>query len=116
VVAVFLSGWGCVGVVCWKLVRDGVASAVGGDGVRVLRVEGEALEALLRAKVVEEAMEFAESGSLEEVADLLEALGAWLRLRGVDWGRVEELRRAKKAERGGFEGGFVVVWPDRDVC
>jgi len=105
-------------MVCWKLVRDRVGEELlrSGGGVRVLRVGGEDLERLLRAKIVEEAMELAEGGELEEAADLLEALYEWLRVRGVEPGRVEELRLAKKRERGGFGAGFVAVWLDRDVC
>ncbi len=70
------------------------------------------MEGLLRAKIVEEALELAESGSVEEAADLLEALYAWLRLRGVGVEWVEEVRRAKRRLRGGFEKGYVAVWLD----
>ena len=104
-------------MVCWKLVRDGVVEELRGrPGVRVVRVSGELLEGLLRAKVVEEAMELAESGSLEEAADLVEALVAWLRVRGLGWGDLERVRAEKRARRGGFEGGWLVFWLDRDVC
>ena len=104
-------------MVCWKLVRDRVGEELARSGeARVLRVSGEELEALLRAKVVEEAMEFAESGRLEEAADLLDALVDWLRLRGVGLDRVEELRRRKRGERGGFLGGYVAVWSRDGPC
>ena len=72
------------------------------------------MEGLLRAKIVEEALELAESGSVEEAADLLEALYAWLGLRGVGVERVEEVRRAKRRLRGGFEKGYVAVWLSGD--
>jgi len=68
------------------------------------------LELLLRVKVVEEALEFAAGGGVEEVADLLEALFEWMRVAGVDPGVVEEVRRRKRAERGGFGGGWVVCF------
>jgi len=104
-------------LVCWKLVRDGVAEELRGrPGVRVVRVSGELLEGLLRAKIVEEAMELAESGSLEEAADLVEALEAWLRLRGLGGGELERARVEKRARRGGFEAGWLVFWLDRDSC
>ena len=102
-------------MVCWKLVRDRVGEELRGrSGVVVYRISGEELERLLRAKIVEEALELAESGSVEEAADLLEALYAWLRLRGVGMERVEEVRRAKRMARGGFEKGYVAVWLDVD--
>lgn len=104
-------------MVCWKLVRDRVGEELAGaGGVRVLRVGGGELEALLRAKIVEEAMELAAGGDVEEAADLLEALYEWLRVRGVDVGVVEEARLRKRRERGGFGGGYVVVWEGREVC
>jgi len=92
---------------CCKLVRDGLVGRVGGV---VYRVDGVVLERLLRVKVVEEALEFAVSGDLGEAADLLEALLEWLRLRGVGVGVVAELMRRKRAERGGFGGGWVVCF------
>ena len=104
-------------MVCWKLVRDGVVEGLSGRrGVRVFRVGGDVLEGLLRAKIVEEAMELAESGSLEEAADLLEALYEWLRVRGVGLEEVEKARREKRARLGGFGGGFVVVWEEGGPC
>jgi predicted house-cleaning noncanonical NTP pyrophosphatase (MazG superfamily) len=102
-------------LVCWKLVRDRIAEEVRGEpGVRVFRVSGEQLDALLRAKIVEEALELAESGSVEEAADLLEALYEWLGLRGISLRVVEDVRARKREEKGGFSGGYVVVWLDRD--
>ena len=102
---------------CWKLVRDRVVGEVSGSsGVFVFRVEGSDFEGLLRAKIVEEAMELAASGSVEEAADLLEALYEWLRVKGVSLEDVEALRKMKKAMRGGFSGGYVVVLVDRDEC
>lgn len=104
-------------MVCWKLVRDRIGEELArSGGAYVIRVGGGELEALLRAKVVEEAMEFAESGRLEEAADLLDALLDWLSLRGEGLERVEELRRKKRAERGGFLGGYVAVWREGGPC
>ena len=108
---------GCCILVCWKLVRDGVAKEVSGSpSVVVRRVSGEELERLLRAKIVEEAVEFAVSGEISELVDLLEAIDAWLRVSGVEWDVVDGLREEKKRLRGGFEGGYVVFWLDRSEC
>jgi predicted house-cleaning noncanonical NTP pyrophosphatase (MazG superfamily) len=104
-------------VPCWKLVRDGVAREVAGSGdVVVLRFSGDALERLLRVKIVEEALELAEGGGLEEAADLYEALSEWLRVRGFSWDDLLRVAGEKRARRGGFSGGFVVVWLGRDSC
>ena len=103
-------------MVCWKLVRDGVARELAErGGVRVFRVGGSDLEGLLRLKVVEEALEFAESGSLWEAADLVDVLSEWLLLRGYGWGEVWRRVGAKRASRGGFSG-WVVVWLEGGPC
>ena len=104
-------GFGVSVMVCWKLVRDRVGEELlGRSDVRVYRVGGEEYEALLRAKIVEEALELAGSGDVGEVADLFEAVYAWLRARGVGLEEVEAVRERKRKERGGFDGGYVVVW------
>jgi predicted house-cleaning noncanonical NTP pyrophosphatase (MazG superfamily) len=102
---------------CWKLVRDGVAREVAGsENAIVLQFSDGALERLLRVKIVEEAIELAESGGLEEAADLYEALSQWLKVRGFSWDELLKVASEKRARRGGFEKGFVVVWLDRDSC
>ena len=109
---------GCV-VPCWKLVRDRVGEELerSGGNLIVYRVEDRSvLETFLRAKVVEEAVEFAASGSLEEAVDVFEALYEWLRLKGVGLDEVERVMREKRRVKGGFEKGYVVVWLDRETC
>ncbi len=86
----------------WKIVRDRLAPVLEAEGWLVRAAGPVEAERLLRLKVVEEALELAETGSPEEAADLLEALYEWMRAAGVDPGRVEELRRSKRASRGGF--------------
>ncbi|WP_048061597.1 nucleoside triphosphate pyrophosphohydrolase [Hyperthermus butylicus] len=104
-------------VVCWKLVRDRIGEELSGrEGVLVYRVSGEQLEALLRVKIVEEAIELAESGDVGEAVDLVEALLEWLRLKGHGLEYVLRSAEEKRRVRGGFSGGYVVVWPDRDSC
>ena len=88
-----------------------------GGNLIVYRVEDRSvLETFLRAKVVEEAVEFAASGSLEEAVDVFEALYEWLRLKGVGLDEVERVMREKRRVKGGFEKGYVVVWLDRETC
>jgi len=105
---------------CWKLVRDRVGEELekrGGDNLIVYRVEGrDVLEMFLRAKVVEEAIEFAASGTLEEAVDVFEALYEWLRVKGVRLDEVERVMREKRRVKGGFEKGYIVVWLDRETC
>lgn len=58
---------------------------------------------MLDAKLTEELEEYQESRSLEELADLLEVLRAVVRARGWTWEELEQARREKAAQRGGFE-------------
>ena len=92
-----------------KLVRDRLGVELESAGVRVRRVEGAELERMLRLKIVEEALELLESGSVEEAADLVEAVAAWASAAGYGWSAIESVRKKKLAERGGFKEGFVAV-------
>ncbi len=51
---------------------------------------------------MEEALELRDSGSLEEAADLLEALVSWLNLRGYTLADALEAAARKRELRGGF--------------
>jgi len=93
---------------CWKLVRDSLAAELERRGYEVVRVEGRQLERALREKIVEEALELRESGSLEEAADLLEALISWLNVAGYRLADALEAAARKRESRGGFSGGFLV--------
>jgi predicted house-cleaning noncanonical NTP pyrophosphatase (MazG superfamily) len=98
-----------------KLVRDMVPVAIKrhGEEATVHSVSREDLELLLRAKVIEEAVEYYwsadTSSSLEELADLLELLRAAATVLDVKFSEIEKAARAKREERGGFEKGVVLV-------
>jgi len=88
-----------------KLVRDRIPEIIEADGktcVTERLSDAEYLE-LLDAKLTEELAEYQESGSLEELADLLEVMRAVVRARGWSWGQLEQVRREKAARRGAFE-------------
>ena len=93
-----------------KLVRDRIPDIIRDSGnepmVRVASEEERDL--LIREKIVEESRELLTSGSLEEVADIIEAILGLLSYRSVTWSEIEELRLKKKEERGGFDEGFVL--------
>lgn len=52
------------------------------------------------------------SKSLEELADLLEVLGAVVTARGYTWSQLTALRKEKKEKRGGFEKRILL----KEVC
>ncbi len=97
-----------------KLVRDLIPSIIERDGQtpRVRVVSGDELEAFLRAKIVEEARELEESGSIEEIADILEVIEALIRFRNISWETVRDVQTSKRLERGGFDSGLVLEMPD----
>ena len=58
---------------------------------------------MLDKKLDEELAEYQESKSLEELADLLEVMGAVVKARGYTWEQLTSVRKKKHAERGGFD-------------
>ncbi|MFX1368988.1 MAG: nucleoside triphosphate pyrophosphohydrolase, partial [Promethearchaeota archaeon] len=72
----------------------------------------EELDLLIREKIVEESKELLVAGTLEEIADIVEAVLGLLNLRAISWTELENMRLKKKEERGGFEKGFVLHMRD----
>ncbi|WP_058828077.1 nucleoside triphosphate pyrophosphohydrolase [Haloferax sp. Q22] len=93
-----------------KLVRDDIPRIVreSGETPVVHVADDEEFDRRLREKLVEEAEEFAESGRVEELADVYAVVDAVLAQRDEDWETVEAAAREKAAERGGFEDGVVL--------
>ena len=102
---------------CWKLVREKIPETITErERVYILKPAREDLDHLLRAKIVEEAIELAETGDPEEAADLLEALHAWLTHHGTPIEQVEAIRRRKKAVRGGLANPAILVDTTKETC
>jgi len=85
-----------------KLVRDLLGPLLEAEGARVLEAGPGEAEDLLLEKILEEAGELAESRDPVEAADLLEALLAWARLRGLTLEDILAIAEEKRRERGGF--------------
>lgn len=91
-----------------KLVRDKIPERLDAKGIpyeqRIATTE-EYREELIK-KLVEEAHEFSEEGSIEELADVCEVIEA---LRALpEYKDVESMRLQKHEERGGFEGRIIL--------
>ncbi len=99
-----------------KLVRDRIPEIVAADGKQpVVHVaDDEEYERRLREKLREEADEFAESGDLEELADVLEVIDAVLENQGASRARLERLRREKRDRRGKFSKRIVLERVESD--
>lgn len=88
-----------------KLVRDGIPQIIETSGktcvIEVLPKD--AYIQALDAKLNEELAEYQESKSLEELADLLEVMGAVVKARGYTWDDLTRVCKEKRARRGAFD-------------
>ncbi|MBQ8136274.1 MAG: nucleoside triphosphate pyrophosphohydrolase [Clostridia bacterium] len=91
-----------------KLVRDRIPEVICRAGKQAVTdtLPQEAMAAALDRKLQEEVGEYLESGSVEEMADIVEVLHGIAFHRGISWDEVESVRVRKRAERGGFEKGI----------
>ena len=93
-----------------KLVRDRIPEIIRAAGKNPLTrtvTDAEELKRRLIDKLVEEMQEYKESGSVEEIADILEVLkGLVEQVHGMKWEDVRELHGRKWEERGGFRKGI----------
>lgn len=88
-----------------KLVRDKIPQIIKDEGQKPIfhiLTEDEYKEELDR-KLNEEIMEYLESKSLEEMAEIMEVLYAICKVQGYQIDDLLEKRREKAAKRGGFE-------------
>ncbi|WP_312909064.1 nucleoside triphosphate pyrophosphohydrolase [Natronosalvus caseinilyticus] len=93
-----------------KLVRDEIPTIVEANDERPIThvADDEEYDRRLLAKLEEECAEYREDRSLDELADVLEVVRACCVHEGWSTEELEERRREKAAERGGFEAGIVL--------
>ena len=88
-----------------KLVRDRIPEIIEASGktctVEVL--DNDVYIQALDAKLSEELAEYQQSKALEELADLLEVMGAVVKARGYTWDDLTRVRKEKRAQRGAFD-------------
>ncbi len=91
-----------------KLVRDKIPEVIRQAGKQPITdiLPPEEMTAALDRKLQEEVQEYLESGSVEEMADVLEVLHGLAFHKGISWDEVEATRVHKRDERGGFEKGI----------
>lgn len=98
-----------------KLVRDKIPEIIAESGkkaeTKILSNEEFLLE--LQKKAKEELSEYlnakTEQESVEELADLLEIIRSLAVLHGASFDDLEEVRRKKAADRGGFEKKIFLI-------
>lgn len=88
-----------------KLVRDRIPEIIQDSGKHCTCsiLSDEEYLTFLDEKLNEELVEYQESKSMEELADLMEVIRAVATARGSSIEEVEAIRRNKAAKRGGFE-------------
>jgi predicted house-cleaning noncanonical NTP pyrophosphatase (MazG superfamily) len=94
-----------------ELVRDRIPDIIEGEGLicRVVALDEKQFRDRLRAKLDEEIAEFDQSGSVEELADILEVLDALAESQGVDAEWLNAMRLSKREERGGFDRRLLLI-------
>lgn len=97
-----------------KLVRDLIPDIIqkNGKACQTRILPDTEYEQELIKKLQEEVTEFTEAPNLEELADILEVIHALAESLGADRARVEDVRRQKAVERGGFEKRVFLEWVD----
>jgi predicted house-cleaning noncanonical NTP pyrophosphatase (MazG superfamily) len=93
-----------------KLVRDNIPNIIEASGQKAIThvAEDQEFEQALRNKFVEEAEEFRQSGSIDELADALEVMSALVQIKGFTWQQLRDARTKKFLERGGFHGRIIL--------
>lgn len=88
-----------------KLIRDRIPEIIESKGSKAIveALDDENYQKYLGIKLGEELKEYMESGSVEELADLIEVVYALLDCKGVSIEEFEKIRSAKVEERGGFK-------------
>lgn len=88
-----------------KLVRDKIPENIDSEQGRKCKyriLEDEEYLQELNKKVIEEANEFIEENSIEELGDLMEVINAIMKLKGYTIEEIEETMKAKANKKGAF--------------
>lgn len=88
----------------YKLVRDKIPEIIEDSGKKCTYdiLDDASYLKMLDAKLSEELNEYQNSKSIEELADLLEVMGAIVKARGYTWEELTRIRKAKREKRGAF--------------
>jgi len=93
-----------------KLVRDKIPEIMkkAGKNPKTHPAKDEEYWEKLKQKLSEEVDEFLESGSDEELADILEVIYAICDFKGIDKKQLEGFRKAKAEKRGSFKDRIIL--------
>lgn len=93
-----------------KLIRDKIPEIIEANGSKaVIEVlDSENFQKYLNIKLAEELKEYQESGSTEELADLVEVVYALLDYKNISLEQFEAIRTSKNIERGAFKNRLLL--------
>ena len=94
-----------------KLVRDKIPEIIkksGADAEIKILDNNEYID-FLNEKLKEEVGEYLQSKSIEELADILEVMGAIVKAQGATWDELTTVRKKKKEKNGGFDKRYLLV-------
>lgn len=94
-----------------KMVRDKIPEIIRSSGrkCKVKYVSNDQAILLLVEKLIEEAKEFRECPSQEELADIHEVVISLVSKMGYRPAKIELIRKEKAKERGGFRKNIVLI-------
>ncbi|KKW32609.1 MAG: hypothetical protein UY76_C0022G0009 [Candidatus Uhrbacteria bacterium GW2011_GWA2_52_8d] len=93
-----------------KLIRDRMADIIESHGDVAITYTADVIDyrKRLRAKLIEEVLEYLESGETEELADILEVIHSLTALDGTPREQLQLIQTKKREERGGFDNRTVL--------
>lgn len=98
-----------------KLVRDKIPPQIeaGGEEAVTRQVSSQDIEYMLKAKAVEEALEFSyaknSDAEMEELADLFEIIRSYAEAQDISLSDIQNIAEEKRKSKGGFEEGMVLL-------
>lgn len=98
-----------------KLVRDKIPQNIEKQPGRIPKwrvMDEEEYAKELNRKLVEEAYEFIEKNSEEELADVIEVLESIIELKNISMDNVRKLQETKKEKKGGFKDRIYLEYVD----
>ena len=100
-----------------KLVRDKIPEDIDREQGRKCKyriLEDKEYLKELNRKVLEEANEFIEENSIEELGDLMEVINAIMKLKGYNMEEVKKVMKAKEEKKGAFKNKIFLEYVDEE--